>query len=219
MENSLSHFQYLKTLIRGGNKTMLLLSVHNLMGCFSFRRLYRRMLLNPDGQYILKNRPVVSPQTVNIDKLLLLPPDSFGFLFAQHMVTHGFDKGVVSPPKSPFENENTAYAKQRWRETHDFRHVLTGLQARMSDEAIIAAFQFGNHSNSWSLLVCLLGPLFSFRPLTPIQQWSRMYEAYCTGKKAVCLASVNYEAEFSTPVEILRKKWNIKCLSHLGYQE
>lgn len=211
-----AHIYIIWKAILKGDKTHFLVSIHNLMGCFSFKRLYKRMSLNDQGRIILENRPRVNTKTLNIEQLKSLPENTFGYLFVQHMLVHGFDKDVTPPPKSPFENSNTAYAKIRWRETHDFRHVLTGMPAKMSDEAILAAFQYGNHRNSWSLLVMIIGPLFSWKPISPFKQWYRMKEAYDAGKSAVCLASVNYEEAFPVDIDELRKAWKVKNLVHLS---
>lgn len=212
----MSHTLYVVKNFIKGDKTDLLVYIHNLMGCFSFKRLHHRMQLSEGGRAILERRPVVNPSTIDIHQLSRLPKDTFGYLFYEHMVSHGFEKGVKSPPKSPLENEHTAYAKQRWRETHDFRHVLTEMPAKMADETIIAAFQYGNHRNSWSFLVMVIGPLFSWSPISPFKQWRSMREAYIAGKKAVCLASVDYEASFSVPLKSLQEQWNVKSLQHLS---
>ena len=169
-----------------------------------------------EGRYILSKRPRVNHDTINLAELQKLPSNSFGYLFQKHMVDNGFDKGIQEPPRSPFESPNTAYAKARWRETHDFRHVLTGMPPKLADETIIAAFQYGNHKNTWSLLVMIIAPLFTWKPISPLKQWLSMYEAYKAGKDATCLASVAYETEFKTPIEQLRKKWNVKSLAHLS---
>ncbi len=212
----LDQVKYLGKSLAAFDVTRILLFLHNLMGCLSFRRLMLRMTGNTEGRAILAARPRVTHDTIKLNELLNLPKETFGYLYARHIINHGFDRVLEFPPQSPFENDSTAYCKMRWRETHDFRHVLTGIPATFPDETIIAAFQYGNFRNSWSLLVCLIGPLFSFHPLSPLKQWKRMLEAYQAGKNAVCLASINYEAEFSNSVSSLRDKWQIKDLTHLS---
>jgi hypothetical protein len=66
------------------------------------------------------------------------------------------------------------------------------------------------------MVVMVIGPILSLRQLSPFRQWYRMIEAYRAGRAAVCLGSVHYEDELATPIDILRKKWNVKDLNHLS---
>lgn len=94
--------------------------------------------------------------------------------------------------------------------------MLTGFSASLADEAIIAAFQFGNLPNSWSFLVMIIAPVLAWKDLYPFRQWFRMIEAYKAGRISVCLGSVDYEAEFGTSLQQLRKTLKVKDLSHLS---
>lgn len=210
------HYEYISESVGTKNLTQILVWTHNLMGFYSFHRLAKRMQASEAGKDILKKRPRVTNAIIRSYKLEGLPNESFGRLFFNFVTENGFDREVRTPPRSPFENELTGYAKTRWRETHDFRHILTGFSASLADEAIIAAFQFGNLPNGWSLVVMMIAPLLSWRQLHPAKQWYRMVEAYKAGRDAVCLGSVSYEGELHTPIEELRKKWRVKNLSHLS---
>jgi ubiquinone biosynthesis protein COQ4 len=209
-------FQFIKDSIRTRNLTQVLLWLHNLIGFYSFYRLGKRMQSTPEGLAILQKRPRLTLKIVDGYNLYSMPKDSFGYRYISFMEGNGLNKEPASPPPSPLENELTAYAKARWRETHDYRHVLTGFSASLADEAIIAAFQFGNLPNSWSFLVMIVAPIFSWKDLNPFKQWFRMIEAFKAGRNAVCLGSVDYEAEFETPLTLLRENLNVKDLSHLS---
>lgn len=210
------HFSYITQSASSGNYTQVLVWVHNLMGFYSFWRLGRRMKSTVAGIDILERRPRISKRFILSHHLDALPQNSFGKLYINFMLENGFDREIKKPPRSPFESELTGYAKTRWIETHDFRHVLTGFTASLADEAMIAGFQFGNLPNGWSFMVMIIGPILSWRQLNPIKQWWRMVEAFKAGRDAVCLGSVSYENEFATPIDDLRKKWSIKDLTHLS---
>src|SRR6185503_20417211 len=109
MKNKIiTHIRYIYHIMKVRDITLVLVSIHNIMGCFSFKRLYKRMTQTAEGLEILRRRPRVTREAIDLDMLLTLPKNTFGFLFAEHMLAHGFEKGIESPPKSPFENENTA---------------------------------------------------------------------------------------------------------------
>lgn len=209
-------YTYIRESIKAKNLTRILVWTHNLMGSYAFYRLGKRMAASSSGRQIIRKMPRVTKDRILSYNLHLLPSNSFGNQFICFMRENGFDQEIVPPPLLPFENVLTSYAKIRWRETHDYRHILTGFSASLADEAIIAAFQFGNIHNLWSFLVMIIAPFLSWKQLNPFKQWYRMIEACKAGQDAVCLGSVDYEGEFETPINQLRIKWKIKDLSHLS---
>lgn len=47
-------------------------------GAFFLAQMYRKMFLDPVGRRILKERPVINSETVNLARLKTLPVGSFG---------------------------------------------------------------------------------------------------------------------------------------------
>lgn len=145
-----------------------------------------------------------------------LPDGSLGRELVRLLDDNGFDTWPEIL-RSPFPmSREAAYAKQRWRETHDLRHVLTGLSTRLPDEAVLHAFQVGQHFTWFSALLMLIIPLVAAPVQNPIHTWARLPEAWRAGRTARLLTSVRFEDHLATPVDELRARWRVTDLSHLS---
>lgn len=93
-----------------------------------------------EGRRLLVERPSINSHTIDIDALAQLPTDSFGrvwfeWLRANHVSPDGRCEAQYMPT---FE---TRYVIQRYRETHDFYHVLLGMPTSTLGETIVKYFE------------------------------------------------------------------------------
>src|ERR1700709_399205 len=106
-------------------------------------RLRDAMLSDPTGRRILRDRPRITSDTLNLSYLRTLPPHSVGRTYAQWL-----DREGVSPDTRDsvqyIDDEECAYVMQRYRECHDFYHAVTGLPTVVEGGLALQAFEFLN---------------------------------------------------------------------------
>ncbi|XGW24456.1 hypothetical protein V3C99_006127 [Haemonchus contortus] len=105
----------------------------------------QRMESDVVGARLLKERPRVTNQTVNREYLESLPDNTFGKQYAKFLA--GLKTSPdARPPVKFVQNEKHLYVMQRYRETHDFNHVLLEMPTHMLGEVTVKYFegiQFG----------------------------------------------------------------------------
>ncbi|KAL9054971.1 MAG: hypothetical protein Q9162_003826 [Coniocarpon cinnabarinum] len=110
---------------------------------YSIYRLRAAMLRDPTGRRILRDRPRITSKTLDVEKLRRLPENSVGRAYASWL-----DREGVGPDTRDsvayIDDEECAYVMQRYRESHDFIHAITGLPVIVEGEVAVKAFEFAN---------------------------------------------------------------------------
>jgi ubiquinone biosynthesis protein COQ4 len=101
------------------------------------------MLAHPTGRRILRLRPRITSQTLNLDRLRALPENSVGRAYVGWLDREGVSPDTRSSVRY-IDDEECAYVMQRYRECHDFYHALTGLPIVREGEVALKAFEFAN---------------------------------------------------------------------------
>lgn len=83
----------------------------------------------------------MTSESVNLDELLSLPSNTFGHQYARFMQSHGFAPEERQPVRFVADPE-LAYVLQRYREAHDFWHVLCGLPTTVHGELALKVLQY-----------------------------------------------------------------------------
>lgn len=175
-----------------------------------FERLGQELGGTEDGRRLLEHRPSLDLASVDVDALRALPVGTLGYEVLAHLERNRLLADVVIPP-SPFPmSEEGTYAKQRWRETHDIRHVLTGLTTELRDEIVLQAFQLGHFYNRFALVQMTVGPLLDLRIVPGLMSDYRA--AYLAGRRARRLIGLPWEERWDWRVEDLRVSLNIPPL-------
>ncbi|KAL2831219.1 coenzyme Q biosynthesis protein Coq4-domain-containing protein [Aspergillus cavernicola] len=106
-------------------------------------RLRNAMLQDPTGRKILRDRPRITSETLQLHYLRSLPENSVGRTYAGWL-----DREGVSPDTRDhvqyIDDPECAYVMQRYRECHDFYHAVTGLPTFVEGELALKAFEFLN---------------------------------------------------------------------------
>lgn len=171
-------------------------------------RLHKAMLSHPTGRRILKERPRITSKTLSMEKLRALPSNSVGRTYAAWL-----DREGVSPDTRStvtyIDNEEQAYVMQRYRESHDFYHALTGLPVIIEGEVALKAFEFAN-----TVLPMTGLSLFAIVRMKP-EERARFFEifapwAFANGLKSEEVINVYWEDELTTNVDELRARLGIE---------
>jgi ubiquinone biosynthesis protein COQ4 len=174
-------------------------------GLLALRQMHEKMKRHPVGQLILTEKPRVNTSTVRMEHLNTLPEHTFGKAYYQFMKLHGF-----SPNERPqvrfVDDEELAYVMQRYREVHDFWHVISGLETNVLGEIALKWFEFLHTGLPMCGLSSIVGPL----RLSLCDQWRLGHEyipwAFECNRRCQFLMNVYYEKHFDEPLEDLRKK-------------
>lgn len=175
---------------------------------FFITRLRRRMLSNPTGRRILRDRPRITSKTMSLDHLRKLPDNSVGRTYAAWL-----DREGVSPDTRDavryIDDEEEAYVMQRYRECHDFYHALTGLPIFAEGEIGLKAFEFANTGLPMTALS--LAAIVRLKP----EERRRMFSTYlpwafANGWKSADLINIYWEEELETDVDDLRARLGIE---------
>merc|ERR1712166_66611 len=92
----------------------------------SLRSLRTRMQRHPTGRLILAEQPRITEASIDLPRLRTLPASTFGRQYAYYLDQHQFSPDE-RPPIKYIEDPELAFVMCRYREVHDFWHVLAGI--------------------------------------------------------------------------------------------
>ena len=170
--------------------------------------LRNRMLANPTGRRILRDRPRITSASMSLATLRRLPEGSVGRTYAAWL-----DREGVSPDTRDevryIDDEEAAYVMQRHRECHDFYHAVTGLPVFVEGEIGLKAFEYANTGLPMTAL-----SLAAMIRLKPAER-KRMFETYlpwafANGIRSLDLINVYWEEEVETDCAELRASLGIE---------
>lgn len=171
-------------------------------------RLRRAMLSDATGRRILRDRPRITSTSLDLPRLRTLPATTVGGNYVAWL-----DREGVSPDTRPgvqyIDDEECAYVMQRYRESHDFYHALTGLPIVREGEVALKAFEFANTLLPMTGFACL-----AVGTLKPSER-KRFWEVYGpwalrNGMRSQEVINIYWEEEMETDCEVLRKRLGIE---------
>lgn len=167
------------------------------------------MKADPVGAQILAERPAVTSESLDVDKLRTMPDGSFGREYQRHMD----DLKITADTRKPVrfvDDEELAFVAQRYRETHDFVHCLVALGISEEEEMVLKWFE----AEQTGLPMCYLGGTVG--PLRlPADKRSQVYQTYIpwarrAGRSAAFLMNTYFEKRFDDSLEELRAELSIE---------
>src|SRR5262249_33111073 len=156
------------------------------------------------GRRILRDRPRLTSESLNLDYLRTLPSNTIGANYVAWL-----DREGVSPDTRAqvcyIDDEECAYVMQRYRECHDFYHAITGMPVFREGEVALKAFEFAN-----TLLPMTGLSVFAVTTLKPKER-ERFFKLYGpwaveNGTKAKDVINVYWEEQLERDVDDLRKE-------------
>lgn len=166
------------------------------------------MLSNPTGRRILRDRPRITSKSMSVTKLRDLPESSVGRAYVSWLDREGVSPDTRSSVRY-IDDEECAFVMQRYRESHDFYHALTGLPVFVEGEVALKAFEFAN-----TLLPMTGLSLFAIMRMTPSER-ARFRNTYLpwavsNGLRSKAFINVYWEEELERDVDDLRKELGIE---------
>lgn len=209
-------------------------------GTLALQRILQQMRQHPTGQLLLRDKPVVSKQTIPYEKFLQqakdnprTPPDqiTFGQAYGRFLLEHGFDpderKPVLHMPQDTTtttaeDAEDLAYIMMRYRQCHDYWHTLTGLPPTVLGELglkWLELFQTGLPIAALSGTVGSLGLPYHQQHIlwNHYLPWAiRVHRQVEAKDPHGSILTVYYEQEFDTPLQQLRQRIGMEPAPKVG---
>ena len=197
----------------------------------ALRRMRDRMYEDAEGRAILSDRPIItnagisealaehgiaiddapssSSSSSSSGRGLLDDDLSFGEAYARFMGDHGFDPDSRDTVRF-VDDEELAYVMLRYRQTHDFAHVVCGLPPTVLGEVALKWFELAQTGMPMCALSSIVGPLRlpqKERRLlrSTLAPWALMAGVRCKRP----LHAVRFEDEFATPLGDLRRRLGV----------
>lgn len=171
-------------------------------------RLRRAMLSHPTGRRILRDKPRITSQSMSLERLRQLPDNTVGRAYAAWLDREGVTPDTRDAVRY-IDDPEEAFVMQRYRETHDFIHAITGLPVIIEGELAVKAFEFSN-----TVLPMTGMSLAAIVRLKPAER-RRFFEVYgpwamSNGLKAEEMINVYWEEELETDADVLRQRLGIE---------
>lgn len=166
------------------------------------------MLSHPTGRRILRDRPRITSQTMSLTYLRTLSPNTVGRAYADWLDREGVTPDTRDAVRY-IDDPEEAYVMQRYRESHDFYHAVTGLPVFAEGEIALKAFEFAN-----TLLPMTALSLAAVVKLKPAER-RRFWDTYLpwavnNGLKAEEVINVYWEEVLEKDVQQLRDELGIE---------
>lgn len=172
--------------------------------------LRNQMLADKTGRQILRERPRITSENLNMEKLSKLSENTVGGTYYKWLLKEGVSPDTREPVHY-IDDEELAYIFQRYRECHDFHHAIAGLPIVLEGEIAIKAFEFANFGLPFAGVGSLISPL-----RLSSKQRKRLYEIYypwsfLNGLNCKSLINVYWEKNLEKGIDEFRKELGISA--------
>ncbi|EIW73183.1 hypothetical protein TREMEDRAFT_25370 [Tremella mesenterica DSM 1558] len=172
-------------------------------------RLHNTMVSHAEGRQIMRDRPLVSSSTVNLEALKALRRGTLGREYVEWL-----EKQNVTPDTREvvryIDSPTLAYTMTRYRQTHDLYHTLFSLPTTLPHELTLKVVELSNMSLPVAALSSLFGPLRLSSQRREV--WKRDWVPWAlrTGANGRSLVSVYWEKRWEQGVGDLRRELGVK---------
>ncbi len=146
---------------------------------------------------------------IDLDNLLALPKDSFGYAYAHHMRHNALQPFTVSAEREALAQQNVFAL--RYAVTHDIFHVLLGFDTSYAGEMGVLAFAVAQdysrfqHLGLW--IASLLYPMLAPQQTRQIAENRRL--GHQLGKRAKFLLGYRFEELWERSLQDVRQELNL----------
>jgi ubiquinone biosynthesis protein COQ4 len=177
----------------------------SLIRSSAFRLAVEEMKSAPEVAQIIAER--YTAPTHNLDELLKYPEESLGYVYASSLRRAGFQT-LEAEVKI---DSDTSYVENRWQQTHDIWHVVTGFDTSEMGEIALQAFylaQFRLPLASMLIANSLIAvTLWQPETLSPLLE--AIAQGWKTGQIAKPLIAQKWEEAWEKPVAVWQAELNI----------
>ncbi len=175
----------------------------------ALRALRAQMAASPDGAWLLAHKPRVRGVAFSPAALAAHPPGSFGAAYAAYVRTHGFSADARAEVRLLCDPE-LAYVMARYREVHDFWHVLAGLPPTVLGEVALKWLEMVQTGLPVAALAALAGPARLPATERALLRGVLAPWALRAGRACAPLITVRYEDMLGLPLVEARERLRLE---------
>ncbi|CAF0820946.1 unnamed protein product [Rotaria sp. Silwood1] len=177
-------------------------------GVLALKYIQEKMTIDPEGDEILKKRPVINTTTVDLNHLKTLPAGTLGKEYSNFLAKYTLTPDARRPV-SFIDDADLAYVMRRYREIHDLTHVTLGMPINMLGEVTVKWFE----GIQYGLPMCVLAAFFG-----PLRLGPRHTAKYLnltlpwivrTARQSRLFMNVYFEKHWHKPLAEFRRELNI----------
>jgi len=187
-------------------------------GHVALMKMYDKMMQDPTGQRILRDKPVVNTSSIDIESMLPSNLNSdnnireenltFGQAYALYMHRNGFSPDERDEVKFISDPE-LSYVMLRHRQCHDFWHALCNLPPTVLGELALKWVELIQTGLPVAALSVTVGQLQLSSDERHVLQTVYLPWAVRVGSKSTFLLNVYYEEEFGKDLNAFQEKLGI----------
>jgi ubiquinone biosynthesis protein COQ4 len=175
----------------------------------SLQMIIKALTNHPQGKAAFENYPRIGE--VDLEQLALLPSETLGYAYANHMLQNGLKPLKIKPSNNDYE-----FLGAHITETHDIWHVVTGFNTNIIGEIQLEAFYVLQLQASRFFLALLTKNLLK-TVIDDIERSVDCMDAIADGwvmaKQAKPLFGIDWKTLWSKPLNEVRDALNIKTAS------
>jgi ubiquinone biosynthesis protein COQ4 len=169
-----------------------------------------RFFAEPTAATLYAERRSIDSHAVDLAALAALPPGTLGHEYARFLSSRGLSPDLFQAPPE-VGDPRFAYVAQRFRQTHDLWHVITGCDTDAASEVALQAFTFGQTGAPSAGVLATIG---TARAALAGQRIARVTRAaFRNGRTAHYLGAFPWEDHWATPVAELRRMLGISSIT------
>ncbi len=214
LDTAVTFTRALLAALRDSDATDQLLIGEEISSASRMPALVPLMEADEEGRAILRDRPRITSDTVDLAALRALPEDRLGRRFADHLDRHGLDLDALAVPVSRAKDATSRYLLERVRQTHDIWHTLLELGVAGHEEVLVHAFQWPQLRMPYSALVVSFG---SAKHVGGEARWTvlrhSLLGAYRAGRDAAPLLPVYWERHWEERIDSIRARLGVRPAS------
>mgnify|MGYP004707884387 FL=1 len=172
--------------------------------------LRNEMLNDSIGREILKDRPYITSNILNLEKLKTYPENSFGKCYYNWLIRENCSPDTRVDVKF-IDDEELAFVFQRYRQCHDFYHALIGLPIFREGEIALKFFEYLNIGIPFAGLGSIFAP-WNVKKQIERERLFKIYYPWALKTAYHCkknLINVYWEKIMDKDVNELRRELNI----------
>lgn len=166
------------------------------------------MSRDEEASRILADRPRINSIEVDLERLAKLPVNTLGYQY----VTFLNDNNITCDSRKPVkyvDDANLAYVLQRYREVHDFTHLLFDMRTTILGEVVIKWVEAIQTEIPMCIGAAILGPVRLYPKQRELFKRHYLDWAIENARRSKPTLLVYFEERWEQDIDELRKELNI----------
>ncbi len=168
-----------------------------------------KMRAHPEGRRVLDERIPLPEGVLRPELYASLPEDTLGHQYWKHCRENGLDPMLISTQSQAVAKRypatpDHAFVYDRYRDSHDLWHVLTGYGTDMAGEAGIVAWTWAQLRNRGYLLIFMLNATMCSKR-GRFDVWKTCWHGARHGLRSPFLLAVDWRRHMERPIDDVRR--------------